>query len=58
MTLNWNEKGATFSDKSARKEYGITQEEIIEGINNGKLQYKINYIYDNPYFKLTAFGGT
>ncbi len=50
--LNWTEKGATFSDKSARKEYGITQEEIIEAINAGKLQYQNNHIHGNPYFRL------
>jgi len=26
---NWNQKGATLSDKTARNEFGITQEEII-----------------------------
>jgi hypothetical protein len=26
----WIKKGATLSDKSARKEFGLTQEEIIE----------------------------
>ena len=50
--LNWTEKGATFSDKSARKEYGLTHEEIIEAINNGKLQYQNNHIHGNPYFRL------
>jgi hypothetical protein len=48
----WFEKGATLSDKSARKEFGLTQEEIIEGINDGKLQYRINVVFGNPYFKL------
>ena len=45
-------KGATLSDKSARKEFGLTQEEIIEAINDGKLQYRINVVFGNPYFKL------
>ena len=49
---NWTDKGATLSDKSARKQYKLTQDEILEGINNGKLQYKVNYIYDNPWFRL------
>jgi hypothetical protein len=48
----WVKKGATLSDKSARKEFGLTQEEIIEGINDGKLQYRTNIIFGNPYFKL------
>ena len=48
----WVKKGATLSDKSARKEFGLTQEEIIEAINDGKLQYRTNSIFGNPYFKL------
>jgi hypothetical protein len=48
----WKEKGATLSDKSVRKIYKLTQDEILEGINNGKLQYKVNYIYGNPWFRL------
>jgi len=48
----WSKKGATLSDKSARKEYGLTQEEIIEAIKEGKLQYRNNNIYGNPYLKL------
>ena len=39
----WTKKGATLSDKSARKEFGLTQEEIIEAIKGGKLQYRNNY---------------
>jgi len=48
----WSKKGATLSDKSARKEFGLAQEEIIEGIEDGKLQYRINYVFGNPYLKL------
>ena len=48
----WNRKGSALSDKSARKEYGLVQEEIIEGINKGKLQFRENHIHGNPYFRL------
>ena len=48
----WVKKGATLSDKSARKEFGLTQEEIIEAISDGKLQYRTNVVFGNPYFKL------
>ena len=48
----WFKKGATLSDKSARKEFGLAQEEIIEAINDGKLQYRINSVFGNPYLKL------
>jgi hypothetical protein len=48
----WSKKGATLSDKSARKEFGLTQEEIVEAIKAGKLQYRLNNIYGNPYLRL------
>ena len=48
----WSKKGATLSDKSARKEFGLTQEEIIEAINDGKLQYRHNSIFGNPFLRL------
>ena len=48
----WSKKGATLSDKSARKEFGLTQEEIIGAINAGKLQYRENCVFGNPYLKL------
>ena len=48
----WHTKEGTLSDKSARKEFGITQEEIIDAIRDGKLQYRTNTMYGNPYLKL------
>jgi hypothetical protein len=48
----WVTKGATLSDKSAQKEYGLTRQEMVEGIRAGKLQYRENNIYGNPYLKL------
>ena len=48
----WFKKGATLSDKSAQKEFGLTQEEIIEGIRGGKLQYRNNNVFGNPYLRL------
>ncbi len=48
----WTTKGATFSDKSARKEFGLSQQEIIQAINEGKLQYRQNHIHGNPYLRL------
>ena len=48
----WAKKGATFSDKTAQKEFGLTQEEIIDAIKAGKLQYRHNTLYGNPCLKL------
>ena len=48
----WVQKGATLSDKTAQKEFGLRQEEIIEAIKAGKLHYRHNTLYGNPCLKL------
>ena len=48
----WAEKGATLSDKTAQKEFGLTRQEIVEAIRGGKLQYRENNIYGNPFLRL------
>jgi hypothetical protein len=40
------------SDKSARQEFGLTQEEIIAAIRAGKLQYRESNMHGNPWFRL------
>ena len=52
LKSTWVKKGATLSDKSARKEFGLTQEEIIMGIRGGKLHYQENNVYGNPFLRL------
>jgi uncharacterized protein (DUF433 family) len=52
MNSIWGQKGATLSDKSARKEYGLTQEEITAAIRAGKLQFQQNSMHGNPWFRL------
>ena len=48
----WSRKGATFSDKSARQEFGLTQQEIIAAIRAGKLQFRGSNMHGNPWFRL------
>src|SRR5882724_9512608 len=48
----WVKKGATLSEKTAQKEFGLTQEEILESIKTGKLHYRHNTLYGNPCLKL------
>ena len=48
----WTTKGATLSDKSAEKEFDLTFDEIVAGINAGKLQYRENSIYGAPFLRL------
>ena len=48
----WTQKGATLSDKSARQEFGLTQDEIFAAIRAGKLQYREGNMHGNPWFRL------
>jgi transcriptional regulator with XRE-family HTH domain len=48
----WARKGATLSDKSARKEFGLTQEEIVDAIRAGKLQYREGSVHGTPWLRL------
>jgi hypothetical protein len=36
----WNRKGATLSDVTAKKEYGVDRDFIVKGIRGGKLEYR------------------
>jgi len=49
---SWTRKGATLSDKSARQEFGLTQEEIFAAMRAGKLQFQQNSMHGNPWFRL------
>jgi hypothetical protein len=48
----WSQKGATLSDKSARQEFGLTQQEIIAAIRVGKLQFRESNMHGNPWYRL------
>ena len=52
MNSIWGQKGATLSDKSARKEFGLTQDEIFAAMRAGKLQFQQNSMHGNPWFRL------
>jgi hypothetical protein len=52
LDSQWQRKGATLSDKTARKEFGLTQDEIVQAIRAGKLQYRHNAIHGNPFLRL------
>ena len=51
-TAIWSRKGATLSDKSARQEFGLTQQEIYAAIRAGKLQFRESNMHGNPWFRL------
>jgi len=48
----WNQKNATLSDVTAKKEYGVEQAFIIKGIQTGKLEYRDGAIWGNPYLRV------
>jgi uncharacterized protein YlxW (UPF0749 family) len=48
----WRRKGATLSDKTASKEYGLTHDEILAAIDAGHLQYRVSSIHGNPWLRL------
>ena len=48
----WNRKGATLSDVTAQKEYGVARDFIVEGIRAGKLEYREGAVWGNPYLKV------
>jgi hypothetical protein len=48
----WNAKGATLSDVSAQKEYNVSKEFILAGINAGKLEFREGAIWGNPYYRI------
>jgi hypothetical protein len=48
----WGRKGSTLSDKTARSQYGLTQEEIYAAIDAGKLQYRPAAVHGNPWLRL------
>jgi hypothetical protein len=45
----WNRKGATLSNVTAKKEYGVDRDFIVKGIRAGKLEYREGLIWGNPY---------
>jgi len=48
----WNRKGATLSDVTAKKEYGVSREFIVNGIRAGKLEYREGMVWGNPYLRV------
>jgi hypothetical protein len=48
----WQLKGATLSDKTARKEFGLTQDEIVRAIRAGTLHYREHSMHGNPWLRL------
>ena len=52
LDSEWQRKGATLSDKTARKQFGLTQDEIVQAIRSGSLQYRNGSMHGNPWLRL------
>ena len=48
----WNRKGATLSDVTAQKEFGVSRDFIVQGIQAGKLEYREGAVWGNPYLRV------
>ncbi len=48
----WNRKGSVLSEKTAEKEYGVTRDFILTGIQTGKLEYREGSVWGNPYLRV------
>ncbi len=48
----WQKQGATLSHKNASKEFGLSEDELVQAMKAGKLQYRQNSAHGNPYFRV------
>ena len=48
----WNRKGATLSDVTAQKEFGVSRDFIEQGIRDGKLEYREGSVWGAPYLRI------
>ena len=48
----WTRKGATLSDVTAQKEYGVSRDFILNGIETGHLEYRNGSVWGNPYLRI------
>src|SRR5260370_34732430 len=51
QTDEWQRKGATLSDKTARKEFGLTQDEIYDAIEAGTPPERRAHIHRHPWVR-------
>jgi hypothetical protein len=52
LDSEWQRKGATLSDKTAREEFGLTEDEIIRAIRAGTLHHREGSMHGNPWLRL------
>ncbi len=48
----WTMAGATLSDTTAHKEYGVDRDFIVTAIKAGKLEYRNGSMHGNPWLRI------
>ncbi len=48
----WVRKGAVLSEVTAQKEYGVTRDFIVKGVEAGKLEFREGAVWGNPYLRI------
>ena len=48
----WARRGATLSDTTAAREFGLTRDEIYQSLSAGALSYRQGSMHGNPWFRL------
>jgi hypothetical protein len=48
----WTTKGATLSDVTALKDYGVSRDFIVAGIRAGQLEYREGAVWGNPFLRI------
>ena len=48
----WAQKGATLSQNSAIKEFGLTYEELTKAANSKQIRWQVRSAHGNPYYLL------
>lgn len=52
LFTEWQQKGATLSNATACKEYGLTRNEIIDAIQSGDLDSREMSVHGNRWYRL------
>src|SRR4051794_14063410 len=52
VDLEWQRKGATLSEKTAEKEFGLTREQIVKAVRAGRLRGREGSMHGNPWLRL------
>jgi hypothetical protein len=47
-----NRKGTVLSDVTAQKEYGVTRDFILKGVQAGELEFRKGAVWGNPYLRV------